>query len=921
MWAIGLVAGGFVGGAYGGAGGVLGALAGLAAGILVGSWKARLQQRLSELEARVGALVRQPTAAIAPVIAPTVAVAPQTALPAAPPRAVRKGGPGVATATAAALAASIDGAQQSTTAAAVPIAAREASRPAWLVWIMGGNTLARVGVLLLFIGVGFLVKYATDHLHVPIAVRLAGVALGGTALLLVGWRLRLQRPGYAMILQGAGVGLLYLTVFGALRLYNLLPPAAAFVLLACIATLSAWLAIRQDAAALAAVGVVGGFLAPILTSSDSDNHVLLFGYYALLNAGILGIAWFKAWRSLNLLGFLFTFVIATLWGVTRYRPELFASTEPFLILFFLFYVAIAVLYALRGSLTLRGYIDGTLVFGTPLVVAGLQSGLVRDMPYGMAFSALGMSGVYLVLARFLHARRTEHGRQLVEAFLALGVIFATIAIPLALDARWTSATWALEGAAMVWVGVQQRRRMVLAFGLLLQFGAGLAFASGLTFWHAAAPARNWPILNSDFTGALLVGLAGLFSAWFLQRRRDDLTEGERTWAILLLAWGTLWWLGAGWREIQHWVPRDTQLSAGVGLLAFTAVALETAARCMAWRMARVPAMLLLPALLLIAIASIARPGRAESFWHIDAHLFAHGGFLAWSIAIGVVVWLLHAADRADARADTGTVLPLDPWHAGLLWLVTLIGAHELSWVGARVGSGDGVWSMVPWGLVPAITLGAVTMAAGGATWPLDARRRAYLIVGAIPVAFLLTLWSLGVNFSSDGDPLPLPYLPLFNPLDITQAMVLVALASWCLRLRREGVVQAGILNPALLAIVFAALVFVWINGVALRTIHHWFDVPYSLRALWHSRLVQAVLALLWTLLALATMVLANRRQWRTAWITGASLLALVVAKLFVVDLSQVGGTERIVSFIGVGLLLLLIGYLAPVPPRRPENAS
>ncbi len=909
MWAIGLVFGAFVGGAYGAGAGVLGALAGVVAGVMAGSWKARLQKRVSDLEARVAALLPQPAPALAP----------ETAAPAMPavaaPLAVRKGGPG----GTAAVAPSVATAPRPTGAA--PLEKREASRPAWLAWIVGGNTLARVGVLLLFIGVGFLVKYATDHVHVPIALRLAGVAMGGNALLLIGWRLRLRRVGYAMILQGAGVGLLYLTVFGALRLYELLPAPAAFGLLVCIAALSAWLAIRQDAVALAAVGVVGGFLAPVLTSSHSGNHVLLFGYYALLNAGILGIAWFKAWRSLNLLGFLFTFVIGTFWGVTRYRPEHFASTEPFLILFFLFYVAIAVLYALRQSLALRNYVDATLVFGTPLFVAGLQSGLVRAMPYGMAFSAIGMSAVYLVLARWLHARRNEHCGQLVEAFLALGVIFATIAIPLALDARWTSATWALEGAAMLWVGVRQRRRAIRAFGLLLQFGAGLAFASGLMLWHGAVPDKTWPLLNSDFVGASLVGLAGLFSAWFLQRRRDDLTESERTWAILLLAWGTLWWLGAGWREVQHWLPRDTQLSAGVGLLTFTAVAFALFARRFAWPAARIPAMLLLPALLLIAIASIVRPWRAGAFWHVDAHLFAHGGVLAWSIALAVVVWLLHSADRDDAPAGVGIEFPRDLWHAGLLWLVTLIGAHELAWAGSRVGSGDGVWAMVPWGLVPAVALGVVTMAAGSAWGQVGVRRHAYLIVGAIPIAIALALWSLGVNFGSDGDPLPLPYLPLFNPLDIAQALVLIALASWCLRLRRDGMEPRGILHPVLLGVVFAVLVFVWINGLALRTIHHWFDVPYGLRALWHSRLVQAVLALLWSSLALATMVLANRRYWRSAWIAGALLLALVVVKLFLVDLSQAGGTERIVSFIGVGLLLLMIGYLAPVPPRRPENAS
>jgi hypothetical protein len=296
-----------------------------------------------------------------------------------------------------------------------------ASRPAWLVWITSGKRW-RASALLLFIGVAFLVKYATDHVRVPIEVRLAGVALGGIALLALGWWLRLRRQGYAMILQGAGVGVLYLTVFGALLPVRLLPPTAAFALLVCIAALSAWLAIRQDAIALAAVGVVGGFLAPILTSSNTGSHVLLFSYYAVLNAGIFAIAWFKPWRRLNLLGFLFTFVIGTIWGVTRYRPEDFATTEPFLILFFLFYVAIAVFYALRQSFVLRDYLDSTLVFGTPLVVAGLQSGLVRNMPYGMALSAIGMSVVYLALAKVLYARRSDNVRLLVEAFLALGVI-------------------------------------------------------------------------------------------------------------------------------------------------------------------------------------------------------------------------------------------------------------------------------------------------------------------------------------------------------------------------------------------------------------------------------------------------------------------------------------------------------------------
>ncbi|MDQ6916881.1 MAG: DUF2339 domain-containing protein, partial [Pseudomonadota bacterium] len=358
---------------------------------------------------------------------------------------VRQGGQPVATARAG-----------EASPGAPPPASPPSPPPPWLAWIMGGNTLAKIGALLLFIGVGFLLKYASEHVHVPIEMRLSAVGAGALALLVVGWRLRLRRGAYAMILQGAAVGLLYLTVFAALKLYAVLPPGATIVLLLLIVALSSSLAVLQDAIALAIVGIIGGFLAPILTSSSAGNHVVLFSYYALLNAGIFGIAWFKAWRSLNLLGFVFTFLIGTLWGVTRYRPENFATTEPFLILFFLFYVGIAVLYALRRTVEVRSPVDATLVFGTPLIAAALQSAMVRDMPFGMALSALAVSAVYLVLARMLFSRQGEAIRLLAESFLGLGVIFATLAIPLALDARWTSAAWALEGAAMLWAGVRQR---------------------------------------------------------------------------------------------------------------------------------------------------------------------------------------------------------------------------------------------------------------------------------------------------------------------------------------------------------------------------------------------------------------------------------------------------------------------------------
>jgi uncharacterized membrane protein len=250
-------------------------------------------------------------------------------------------------------------------------------------------------------------------------------------------------------------------------------------------------------------------------------------------------------------------------------------------------------------------------------------------------------------------------------------------------------------------------------------------------------------------------------------------------------------------------------------------------------------------------------------------------------------------------------------------LLLLIMAHELAWAARTLGDGNGIWTLAPWGVLPALGLLAVSRWSDDSFWPFTAHRRAYLLIAAAPLAAAIALWTLKANLGSDGDPLPLTYIPLFNPLDLTQALALVAAALWLAAVRRFDGALLAKAQPAA-GIAATVLVFIWINALVLRTIHFWFGVPYNFYSLWHSMLVQATFSLLWSIIALATMLLAHRKRWRVAWVAGAVLLGAVVIKLFLVDLGQAGGVERIVSFIGVGLLLLLIGYLAPVPPRISE---
>ena len=419
-------------------------------------------------------------------------------------------------------------------------------------WLLGGNTVLRVGVLLLFLGLAFLLRYATEGLVISVEVRYATVAAAALALLALGWWLRQRKRNYALILQGTGVGVLYLTIFAAMHLHTLIEPNIAFALLVAVTVFSAILAITQDAIGLAAAAALGGFAAPLLTSTGAGSHVALFSYFALLNAGIFAIAWFKAWRLLNLIGFVGTFGIGLAWGLRAYTPDLFWSTEPFLILFFLMYLAIGLLFArrklqelstapdddsrgalLRWSARQGDYVDGSILFGPPIVGFGLQFALVHPIEFGAAYSALALGVIYMSLARWL----VGHARALLlsETCLALGVVFASLAIPLALDARWTSAAWAVEGAAVFWLGLRQQRTLAKAFGLLLQLGAGMAL---LIDMQSLFYGNGYGLLaHGDFWTPLIVALAAMISAGFLHR----LAPTKQRLGAVLLAWAVLWW--------------------------------------------------------------------------------------------------------------------------------------------------------------------------------------------------------------------------------------------------------------------------------------------------------------------------------------------------------------------------------------------
>jgi uncharacterized membrane protein len=830
-------------------------------------------------------------------------------------------------------------------------------------WLLGGNTVARVGAIVLFIGLAFLAKWAADNSLFPPELRLAGIGIVGIALLAQGFRLAradaddVKRINYAVLLQGLGVAVLYLTVFAAFKLYAFIAPMAAFALMAIVCALSTLLALLQDKQPLALVGFAGAFATPILLSTGEGNHVALFSYYLLLNVAIGVVAWLRAWRALNLLGFVSTFLVATLWGVLKYNPTHYASTQPFLIAFFVIYVLIGLFYALRHSSKANNPLDGMLIFGTPIVSFALQTQLVSHYEYGAAISAVIASAIYVLLAFFVRSRTQPVAQWLTLSYAALALVFATLAVPLALDGRLTAAVWAIEGAGVFWLASKQGRWMGQAFGAAMQLLAAMAFAQ--SFEHASVH-PTIAFANSEFVGAMMLAIGGLLISWwtfratveggqaFMERpahhersenhhARDSTGNGSDAESLesraanaisaatsvtvtsaastLFFLVGFAWVLYGVWNEV---LASSLNLgdAARLAWFTFSGTAITFAAffawKKTGWTSARYPTLAVLPFLLFCASIQIVFISRA-SLW-LD--------LLLWPLCFALHLYMLRNVDALSPQRWWRIV------HIGNTLLVVLLIGGFLNRVIVAAELRHTDWAHVIMLVASTFVMLALTLprvwaepsADADAGWPLDRFQPEYALHAGLGVAVLTTLSALIVACFSRGSVAPLPYVPLLNPVDLSAFLALGSVALWIKRLRDSEWVNAdSMLRKAWLPAALAFAAFIVVNTVWLRFAHHFHGVAWSEHALASSFFVQAGYSVLWTLLGVTAMFIAHRKGLRVVWHAGAALLALTVLKLLLIDLANSGGGERIVAFIGVGVLMVAVGYFAPMPPADKEE--
>ena len=372
-------------------------------------------------------------------------------------------------------------------------------------FIKGGNAWAAGGVALLVTGFATLIAWLAGKGFFTLEMGIIAAAFAGLIMLVSGWLFRNKRRVYCLLLQGGGIGILYLSVFAAHKLTPWFSQTTAFVLLSFLVLPAAILALLQDSQLMALSGFLVGFAAPFLIFQGGGNHVFLFSYYAILSAAVFVIGLFRFWRFLNFLAFAAVFISAIGWVSAFYKPELFWSTEPFFLGFIFLFTFLGLQSFGKKNAGGSAFFDGLLLLGTPLLAAILQWRLFSFYSHGYALVSIAFAAFYLGLGVFIWKRKGRAMRLFSESFLGLAVLLANLAVPLELSQEVSAAVWAAEGALFYFFGHRLKNGKVAVSALILHLASVIAF-----FAEDRADFGSAPFLRSaGFSGALIIALAGM----------------------------------------------------------------------------------------------------------------------------------------------------------------------------------------------------------------------------------------------------------------------------------------------------------------------------------------------------------------------------------------------------------------------------
>jgi Predicted membrane protein (DUF2339) len=389
---------------------------------------------------------------------------------------------------------------------------------------IGENLANKIGIVITVMGIAVGVKYAIDNNLISPLTRILLGYLMGFGLYATSVRLRPKYTDLSAVILGGALASFYFITYSAYDFYALIPQALAFVMMLVVTVFTVIAALSYDRQIIAVGGLVGAYFVPFLLSNNSDRPEILFSYMAIINVGILAVAFKRYWQVLYYLAFAVTWLIFSGWIISGYRDERFALAFTFLIIFFgIFYATFLAYKFIKDKQFDVG--DAFLLLVNAAIFYGFGYFLLDSNETGRH-----LLGVFTLLNAVIHfgVSMAVFKRQLADRnlfFLASGLVlvFITMAIPVQLDGHWVTLFWAGEMALVFWIG---RTKGVSAYERLSYPLWVLTFLSLMGEWVKYAlydpntpDTRITPIINILFLTTAIVTAAYLFI------RKVNNTEG------------------------------------------------------------------------------------------------------------------------------------------------------------------------------------------------------------------------------------------------------------------------------------------------------------------------------------------------------------------------------------------------------------
>ncbi len=375
---------------------------------------------------------------------------------------------------------------------------------------IGENLINKIGIVITVIGVGIGAKYAIDHQLISPWTRIILGYLVGLGLLGFALRLRKQYENFSAVLLSGSMAIFYFITFAAYNFYTLIPLTLTFSLMVLFTVFTVAAAIRYNRQVIAHIGLVGAYAVPFLLSDGSGRVVIMFSYMAIINAGILVIAFRKYWKPLYYSSFLLTWLIFLTWFIPKYEfTGQFGLSWTFISIFFVTFYFIFLAYKLLKKEKF-GLEDILLLLANSSVFYGLRYAILYRRPGGEEYQGLftlGNAMIYYVASIIIY-RQKQADRNLFYFTAGLVIAFLTIAIPVQLDGKWVTQLWAAEAAVLFWIGRTKNTAVyeILSYPLMI-----LAFFSIAFGWPDAYrtihPLQNveWitPLFNTNFLTSVI----------------------------------------------------------------------------------------------------------------------------------------------------------------------------------------------------------------------------------------------------------------------------------------------------------------------------------------------------------------------------------------------------------------------------------